>query len=144
MAVDADETDKPEILSPAQETALHAAKAKAKAKAKVRNHHTKEKEKTAPPRQPSPNGTRQPKIDPCSYCGGASHNARNCYKRLADEKGNATKVHKQANQNLLIDETIMEFSQSVLSINNPEPSPDHHTVDWGENWLPWQVLRGIT
>jgi hypothetical protein len=43
------------------------------------------------------------------------------------------KVHKQANPNLLIDETTMEFYQSVLSINTLPPSQDPHTVDWGEN-----------
>ena len=63
------------------------------------------------------NGTRQPKLDPCSYCGGASHNARNCFKRLADEKGKTTKVHKQANQNIFIDEAAMELSLSICPVS---------------------------
>ena len=74
-------------------------------------------------------GNSTPNQDPCSYCGGARHNARDCYKRLAEEKGQPAQVHKQANQNLIIDETVMEFSQSVLSIYSTEP----HTVNWGEN-----------
>jgi hypothetical protein len=78
-------------------------------------------------------GNRAPNQEPCSYCGGTSHNARNCFKRLADKKGTTTKVHKQANQNLLIDETTMEFSQSVLFVNHTEPSPVHRPVDLGEN-----------
>ena len=37
-----------------------------------------------------PTGTRQPKLDPCAYCGGGSHNARNCFKCLADENKTTT------------------------------------------------------
>ncbi len=32
-------------------------------------------------------GQRNPKArDPCAYCGGGNHDARTCYKRIADEK----------------------------------------------------------
>ena len=105
-------------------------RSKGKGKGKGSQNKRKGKDDSTPP---NTNGTRQPKLEPCSYCGGANHNARNCFKRLAEEKGNTTKVHKQANQNVLIDETAMEFSQSVLLVNHTEPSQAHHTVDWGEN-----------
>jgi hypothetical protein len=49
-----------------------------------------------------------------------------------EEKGQPAQVHKQANQNLIIDETVMEFSQSVLSIVHADQLPASHTVDWGE------------
>jgi hypothetical protein len=47
-----------------------------------------------------------------------------------------TKVHKQANQNIFIDEVAMEFSQSVLSVylSQPSENPDLvHNVSWREN-----------
>ena len=80
-------------------------------------------------------GKRQPKQEPCTYCGGDNHNARTCYKRIADETKTTVKTHKQANQNLLIDETAMEFSQSVLSVSFSDSphSAEPHTVTWGEN-----------
>ncbi len=62
-------------------------------------------------------GNRQTQEEPCTYCGGHNHHARTCYKRLEDEKKTPPKQHKQAIQNLIIDETTMEFSQSVLSIH---------------------------
>jgi hypothetical protein len=78
-------------------------------------------------------GTRQPKLDPCSYCGGASHNARNCFKRLADDKTKPTTM-KQANQNIIIDEATMEFSQSVLFTHLSDSLPSTHTAHrWGEH-----------
>jgi len=81
-------------------------------------------------------GNRQPKLDPCSYCGGASHNARNCFKRLADDKSKTTTM-KQANQNILIDEATMEFSQSVLFTHLSDSLPSHHTARWGEQDTNW-------
>jgi hypothetical protein len=76
-------------------------------------------------------GNRQPKLDPCSYCGGASHNSRNCFKRLADDKSKPTTM-KQANQNIIIDEATMEFSQSVLFTHLSDSLPSTHTARWGE------------
>jgi hypothetical protein len=81
-------------------------------------------------------GNHQPKLDPCSYCGGASHNARNCFKRLADEKPKTTTM-KQANQNIIIDEATMEFSQSVLFTHLSDSLPSHHTARWGEQDTNW-------
>jgi hypothetical protein len=78
-------------------------------------------------------GNRQSK-DPCSYCGGSNHEARTCYKRIEDEKSKTQKTHKQAIQHILIDESAMEFSQSVLSvITSDQPSPTPHTLTWGED-----------
>ena len=74
-------------------------------------------------------GNRQPKLDPCSYCGGVSHNARNCFKRLADDKSKTTTM-KQANQNIIIDEATMEFSQSVLFSHLSDSLPSTHTARW--------------
>ena len=81
-------------------------------------------------------GNRQPKLDPCSYCGGASHNARNCFKRLADDKSKTTTM-KQANQNIMIDEATMEFSQSVLFTHLSDSLPSNHTARWGEHDTNW-------
>ena len=50
MDADADATEPPETLTPAQETAL--TEAKVKAKAKVRRQHTKEKAKATLPHPP--------------------------------------------------------------------------------------------
>jgi hypothetical protein len=78
-------------------------------------------------------GDRKPQ-DPCSYCGGANHTARTCYKRQNDDKNDKTKTtHQQANLNLQIDETALMFQQTVLSVSasNPEITPD--TTRWGEN-----------
>ena len=80
-------------------------------------------------------GQRNPKArDPCAYCGGGNHDARTCYKRIADEKLKTPKTHKQAIQNILIDEAAMEFSQTVLSVvitRDPLPA-ESHTITWGE------------
>jgi hypothetical protein len=81
-------------------------------------------------------GNRQPKLDPCSYCGGASHNARNCFKRIADEKSKPTAM-KQANQNIIIDEATMEFSQFVLFTHLSDFLPSTHTARWGEQDTNW-------
>ena len=89
-------------------------------------------------------GNRQPKLDPCSYCGGASHNARNCFKRIADDKSKTTTM-KQANQNIIIDETTMEFSQSVLFTHLSDSLPSTHTARWGEQDTNWATdSDGIT
>jgi hypothetical protein len=89
-------------------------------------------------------GNRQPKLDPCSYCGGASHNARNCFKRLADDKSKTTTM-KQANQNIIIDEATMEFSQSVLFTHQSDSLPSTHTARWGEQDTNWATdSEGIT
>ncbi len=62
-------------------------------------------------------GDRKPQ-DPCSYCGGANHTARTCYKRKNEEKSEKGKPpHQQANLNVLIDETALMFQQTVLSID---------------------------
>jgi hypothetical protein len=82
------------------------------------------------------NGNRQPKLDPCSYCGGASHNACNCFKRLAGEKSKITTM-KQAIQNIIIDEATMEFSQSVLFSHLSDSLLSTHTARWGEQDTNW-------
>ncbi len=78
-------------------------------------------------------GQRTPKDrDRCAYCGGGNHDARTCYKRIADEKSKTPKTHKQAIQNILIDEAAMEFSQTVLSVfPTPDTSPLKPTLSLG-------------
>ena len=76
-------------------------------------------------------GDRKPQ-DLCSYCGGANHTARTCYKRQNDEKNDKSKQpHKQANLNVQIDETAMMFQQTVLSLSYSDTPND--TTRWGEN-----------
>jgi hypothetical protein len=44
---------------------------------------------------------------------------------------------KQANQNIIIDEATMEFSQSVLFTHLSDSLPSYHTARWGDpdnNW----------
>ncbi len=78
-------------------------------------------------------GDRKPK-DPCSYCGGANHSARTCYKRQNDEKSEKNKTpHQQANLNLQIDETALMFQNSVLTVLHSEPDSHNDTTRWGEN-----------
>ena len=122
-----DRTSRAYPSHPSRSDSNRSHKGKGKGAGKGSRTQSQEKGKGKP--NPRNQGNRTPNQDPCSYCGGARHNARDCYKRLADEKGQTATVHKQANQNLIIDETVMEFSQSVLSFYSTEPP----TVDWGEN-----------
>ena len=77
---------------------------------------------------------RKPK-EPCSYCSGTNHSARNtCYKRQNDEKNEKNKTpHQQANLNLQIDETTLMFQNSVLTVFHTESDPHTDTTRWGEN-----------
>jgi hypothetical protein len=44
---------------------------------------------------------------------------------------------KQANQNIIIDEATMEFSQSVLFTHLSDSLPSNHTARWGEQDTNW-------
>ncbi len=78
-------------------------------------------------------GDRKPK-DPSSYCGGANHSARTCYKRQHDEKAEKSNTtHKQANLNIQIDEQALMFSQTVLTVFPSDTLTDPDTTRWGES-----------
>jgi hypothetical protein len=121
----------PALIAPphaTQPTATPKEKGKATADKKVRG-----RESHPPP--PPASALRTPKArDPCAYCGGGGdHDARTWYKRIADEKSKNLKTHKQAIQNILIDEAAMEFSQTVLSVflTQDTLTAEPHTIPWG-------------
>ncbi len=91
---------------------------KPKGKGKGRNQKGKQGSR------PRTSGGLKPQ-DPCSYCGGDNHTARTCYKRQNDEKNGKTKPsHKQANLNVIIDETALMFQQTVVTVSNADQPPD--------------------
>jgi hypothetical protein len=96
-------------------------------------------------------GKGQRNKDPCSYCNKPGHEARECRKRMYDEKQKAPHTNNSTDiVPLQVDETTMMFTNNAIHIEDSDEeeqndvngnNEDYET--WSENWYTKDEEPGV-